>query len=77
VWVSFLNCSCNPKLFILFGRICILILQGTFFLYHLPSFYKKTKEVCLTLKSILRQKKNFGNPLKETNLILQDDHNTL
>lgn len=38
LWVSFLNCSCNPKLFILFGWICVLILQGAFFLYHFPSF---------------------------------------
>jgi hypothetical protein len=29
-----------------------------------------------TLKSILRQKKNFGNPKKETK-IRQDDHNSI
>jgi hypothetical protein len=42
---------------------------------RLPSPEKtqnKTKQgVCLTLKGILRQKKNYGNPLKETK-ILQD-----
>ncbi len=69
LWVSFLNCSRNPKLFILFGWIWVFILQRGFLFVSFSLLLKKTRGVsqgglAVSIKKYIKAKEEFWKSSK-------------